>query len=55
LVWPTCLTSSSVALAIHPDLSVDGLFAGSVSFAYGAFNGVFLAQGLAMWRVARQA
>ena len=46
---------ANVALAIHPDLRVDGLFAGSVSFAYGAFSGIFLARGLTMWRVARQA
>ena len=46
---------ANAALAIHPDLSVDGMFAGSVSFAYGAFSGIFLARGLAMWRVARQA
>ncbi len=46
---------ANVALAIHPDLSVDGLFAGSVSFAYGAFSGIFLARGFAMWRASRQA
>jgi len=45
---------ANVALAIHPDLSVDELFACSVSFAYGAFSGIFLARGLAMWRAARQ-
>jgi hypothetical protein len=46
---------ANVMLAMHPDLSVDGLFAGLVSLAYGAFSGIFLARGLAMWRVARQA
>jgi hypothetical protein len=46
---------ANVALGIHPDLSVDGLFAGSVSFAYGAFSGIFLARGFAMWRASRQA
>ncbi|MDN7181154.1 hypothetical protein M0D69_24805 [Caballeronia sp. SEWSISQ10-4 2] len=46
---------ANVMLAMHPDLRVDGLFAVSVSFAYGAFSGIFLARGLAMWRVARQA
>ncbi|QIE24899.1 DUF6622 family protein [Caballeronia sp. SBC2] len=46
---------ANVALATHPDMSIDGIFAGSVSFAYGTFSGIFLARGLAMWRVARQA
>ena len=46
---------ANVMLAIHPDLSIDRLFAVPVSFAYGAFSGIFLARGLAMWRVARQA
>jgi len=46
---------ANVALAMHPDLSGDGLFAVSVSLAYGAFSGIFLARGLAMWRVAQQA
>src|SRR5471030_412737 len=46
---------ANVMLAMHPDLSVDRLFAVSVSLAYGAFSGIFLARGLAMWRVARQA
>ncbi|WP_158936100.1 DUF6622 family protein [Burkholderia sp. S171] len=44
---------ANVMLAMHPDLSIDGLFAVSVSLAYGAFSGVFLARGLAMWRTAR--
>jgi hypothetical protein len=46
---------ANVMLAIHPDLSIDRLFAILVSFAYGAFSGIFLARGLAMWRIARQA
>src|SRR5471032_2486559 len=46
---------ANVMLAMHPDLSVDRLFAVSVSLAYGAFSGIFLARALAMWRVARQA
>mgnify|MGYP007135472077 CR=1 FL=1 len=46
---------ANVPLATHPDMSIDGLFAGSVSFAYGAFSGIFLARGLAMWRAALQA
>jgi hypothetical protein len=46
---------ANVMLAMHPDLNVDKLFAASVSFAYGAFSGIFVARGLAMWRVARQA
>ncbi|KLU27737.1 hypothetical protein EOS_02820 [Caballeronia mineralivorans PML1(12)] len=46
---------ANIMLAIHPDLGMDTLFAISVSFAYGAFSGVFLARGLAMWRIARQA
>ena len=45
---------ANVMLAMHPDLSADRLFAISVSLAYGAFSGIFLARGLAMWRVARQ-
>ncbi|MFT4505308.1 DUF6622 family protein [Caballeronia sp. 15711] len=47
--------SANVMLAMHPDLSIDGVFAVSVSFAYGAFSGIFLARGLAMWRIAREA
>lgn len=46
---------ANVMLAMHPDLSADMLFAVCVSLAYGAFSGIFLARGLAMWRVARQA
>jgi hypothetical protein len=46
---------ANVMLAMHPDLGIDRLFAVSVSLAYGAFSGIFLARGLAMWRVARQA
>jgi hypothetical protein len=45
---------ANVMLAMHPDLGIDKLFAVSVSFAYGAFSGIFLARSLAMWRVARQ-
>ncbi|CAH2783443.1 MAG: hypothetical protein CBARDMAM_1650 [uncultured Caballeronia sp.] len=46
---------ANVVLAMHPDLSGDRLFAVSVSLAYGAFSGIFLARGFAMWRIARQA
>ncbi len=45
----------SVAVAGAPGLTADAGFAGLVGIAYGAFSGAFLARGVAMWRVARQA
>lgn len=45
---------ANVMLAMHPDLNADLQFAVCVSLVYGAFSGIFVARGLAMWRIARQ-
>lgn len=45
----------SVAVAANPALAVDAGFAGLVGLAYGGFSGAFLARGIVMWRVVRQA
>ena len=42
------------ALAMHPARIDDTGFACLTGLAYGAFSGVFLARGFAMWRVARE-
>lgn len=45
----------SIAVAQTPALTFDAGFAGLVGLAYGGFSGVFLARGIVMWRVVRQA
>jgi hypothetical protein len=42
-------------LAMHLPLSTQPAFASVVALVYGAFSGLFLSRGLAMWRVARAA
>jgi hypothetical protein len=39
---------AGVQLAMHPALATDTAFAGLISFAYGAFSGLFLARGLSL-------
>jgi len=43
---------AGVQLAMHPALAADTTFAGLISFAYGAFGGLFLARGLSLRSVA---
>lgn len=38
------------AMAVHADVTTDPLFAPAAALACGAFSGVFLCRGLAMWR-----
>lgn len=40
------------ALATHAPVTGDPAFAPAVALAYGAFSGVFLRRGIAMWRAA---
>lgn len=42
-------------LSVHPAYGTQPLFAGIVALVYGAFSGLFLSRGLAMWRAARAA
>jgi hypothetical protein len=41
-----------VALAMQPAHAHDPVFSATVGAVYGAFSGMFLSRGLAMWRVA---
>jgi len=43
------------SLAMHPALRTDPIFAAVIGLAYGAFSGMFLGRGIAMWKLARQA
>jgi hypothetical protein len=40
-------------LALHPEFSARHGFASVVALVYGAFSGLFLSRGLAMWRASR--
>lgn len=40
------------AMATHAEITGDPAFAPAVALAYGAFSGVFLRRGIAMWRAA---
>jgi hypothetical protein len=42
-----------VTLALHPDFARDSAFATSVGLVYGAFSGVFLGRGAALWKAAQ--
>ena len=42
-----------VSVALHPELAVAEGFSGLASLTYGVFSGLFLARGLALWRVSR--
>lgn len=44
-----------IALAMHPALARDMLFAAAVGAAYGLFSGLFLARAASLWRLARSA
>jgi hypothetical protein len=41
---------AGASLALHPALAADAAFAGTCSFAYGAFGGTFLARALSLHR-----
>jgi hypothetical protein len=43
-----------VLLAMSPGLALEAGFAAEVGLAYGAFSGMFLGRGLAMWQVGRR-
>lgn len=47
--------SVGVALSMHHALLDNPTFAIVVSFVYGAFSGMFLSRGMAMWKTARHA
>lgn len=47
--------SIGIALAMDHGLVANTTFASMVSFAYGAFSGIFLGRGAAMWKAARHA
>jgi len=42
-----------VTLALHPDFARDSAFATSIGLIYGAFSGVFLGRGAALWKAAQ--
>jgi drug/metabolite transporter (DMT)-like permease len=42
-------------VAVHPELVHHAMFSSLIGLCYGAFSGIFLSRGLAMWRVARLA
>ncbi len=42
-----------VSVALNPALTVATDFSGLASLAYGVFSGLFLARGLALWKVSR--
>ncbi|MEO6033572.1 MAG: DUF6622 family protein [Burkholderiaceae bacterium] len=42
-----------VSLAMHPELARANGFDALASLAYGGFSGLFLARGLALWKVSR--
>jgi hypothetical protein len=47
--------SVGVALAMNHELLSNAVFALAVSFAYGAFSGMFFSRGVAMWKAAHRA
>lgn len=44
---------AGMALARLPELRSSGVFIMTTSLVYGAFSGLFLARGVAMWKAAR--
>ncbi len=46
---------TNLMLAMDPPLKFDGYFVMLAGLAYGAFSGIFLGRGVAMWKVARHA